>query len=77
MTEEQRAVLRTNIDNEGSTYVIVTIEYPCYSSQSTLRHDNLKICTRQIEGDIVDVDVYDVAGQTIENRSYFARLNTL
>lgn len=66
MTPELRAVLTAIVDGDGGGYKIVTIEYPCDTE------GGLKTVTRQIESDVVDVDIYGPDGTTKETRWFVA-----
>lgn len=66
MTAELREVLKAIVDGDGSNYKIVTIEYPCDTE------GGLKTVTKQIESDIVDVDIYRADGTTSEHRWFVA-----
>ena len=73
MTREQREILQANLEGDGSTYNIVTITFPDSYRGNPGACDGLKIVSRQIEGDIVDVDVYGPDGVTVDHYCYFAR----
>jgi hypothetical protein len=70
VTPEQRDILVDNVEEDGAWYTVVSIEYPSHS-----KGDNncLKIVTREIEGDFVNVDWYDGTGRTVEHDSFVAR----
>lgn len=70
MTHDQREILRANLDGDGDSYHIMTIEYPAACVGDPVGH-SLKIVTRQAESDQCDVDFYDTEGRTVESRSFF------
>jgi len=77
MTQEQRDVLRANLDGDGGEYNIVTIEYPSLyglaeSNRDMRGDDGLKIVSRLVESTRIDVDTYRPDG-SVENSGFYAR----
>jgi len=77
MSPEQRDILTVNIADDGNEYNIVTIEYPHHygsaESDPTRRGDDgLKIVSRLVNSDRVDVDIYRPDG-SVESSGFYAR----
>lgn len=77
MTSEQRDILIASVQDDGGEYNIVTIEYPSHygfaeSDPARRGDDGLKIVSRLVESDRVDVDIYRPDG-SVETSGFYAR----